>query len=214
MASTHRLRLPLGEAAIRALAPEDQVLLDGEIVVTIGQPTHQRIVEWLAAGRPLPVNVRGGAFFHLSCFNRERGGGFEALYMNPTTSTRLAAFMPAIIRGLGPRLVGGKGGLDAACVEAMREAGCAYLSFLGGGNVLHAEAIRGVVAVHWTDLIPQFRLVVLRVEGLAGTVAIDAHGNSIYARLRDSANERLPRIFEALGARRAGKASGIEPMIR
>lgn len=196
--------LPLSEADVRALRVGDMVSIAGETVNTIGMPTHVRMVEHLRAGKPVPVDCAGGAFFHLSVYNRERPDGtFEALYMNPTTSTRFSGFMPEIIRALRPRLVGGKGGLDAECVRAMQDVGCAYVSFLGGGCTLFAEAIRGVVDVQWRDLIPQFRLVRLRVEGLVATVAIDANGNSAYADLRGAAVGRLPAILEELDAARA-----------
>jgi fumarate hydratase subunit beta len=142
----------------------------------------------------LPVDLRDGAFLHLSCYNRERadGEGHEALYLNPTTSTRYSPFMPRLIEGCGLRLVGGKGGLDRASVEAMQRQGCVYLSFLGGGCTLLAQAIRGVVSVHWSDYISQFRLLTLDVSELGpATVAIDAHGNSVYEQLRTQAEQRL-----------------------
>lgn len=201
--TTHRLALPLDEAAVRRLRAGDLVVLDGEITITAGLPTHHRIQEHLDAGQPLPVDLRGGALFHLGSFSRDTAAGFELLYMNPTTSTRFNAFMPGFIRQLGLRLVGGKGGLDRASAEAMREAGCVYLSFLGGGCPLLSEAIRAVVAVHWADLISHFRLVTLRVEGLGPlTVGIDAHGRSLYDSLHADAAARMPEIMARLRADR------------
>ena len=173
------------------------VLFSGRATMSIGLPTHQRLVDLLDAGLPLPVDLRDGAFFHLSCYNRERadGTGPEALYLNPTTSTRYNAFMPRLIEGAGLRLVGGKGGLDRASVEAMQRQGCAYLSFLGGGCTLLSRAIRRVAAVHWTDYIAQFRLLTLELDALGpGTVAIDAHGNSLYDQLREQAQQRLRQV--------------------
>nr|WP_170159475.1 fumarate hydratase C-terminal domain-containing protein [Pseudacidovorax intermedius] len=196
------LRLPLERAEVDALAVGDLVTVSGTVTMSIGLPTHQRMVDHLARGEPLPVDLRGGAFFHLSCFNRERadGQGHEALYLNPTTSTRYSPYMPSLIEGAGLRLVGGKGGLDDASVQALQRQGCVYLSFLGGGCTLLSQAIRRVVAVHWTDYIAQFRLLTLEVEDLgAATVAIDAHGRSVYADLRQQAEQRL----QALRAARA-----------
>lgn len=205
MTATHRLGLPLSEAAVRSLSAGDLVILDGEITITAGLPTHHRIQEHLDAGTKLPIELAGGALFHLGSYSRDTDAGFEVLYMNPTTSTRFNAFMPGFIRRLGLRAVGGKGGLNRACAEAMREAGCVYFSFLGGGCPLHSEAIKAVVSVHWTDLIPHFRLVTLRVEGLGPlTVGIDAQGNSIYDSLHDAAAARMPHILAALRAEREG----------
>ncbi|HYF19631.1 MAG TPA: fumarate hydratase C-terminal domain-containing protein, partial [Ramlibacter sp.] len=107
-------------------------------------------------------------------------------------STRYAPWMPRLVEGYGLRLVGGKGGLDAAGVAALQRQGCVYLSFLGGGVALLSQAIRRVAAVHWTDFIEQFRLLTLEVEDLGpATVAIDSHGNSVYEQLRATATERV-----------------------
>lgn len=200
------LRLPLDEARVRALKAGDIVSLSGQVTMTIGLPTHKRLVELIGRGEPLPVNLAGGAFLHLSSFNRESvTGGFEALYLNPTTSTRYDDLMPAIIAGSGVRVVGGKGGLAQASVDALQAAGCVYLSFAGGGCTLLSEAIRGVVSVHWNEYISQFRLITLDVERLGpATVAIDAHGTSLYRDLRARADARLPAILERMAAARAG----------
>jgi fumarate hydratase subunit beta len=199
----HRLKLPLSEADVRALAAGDFVTLDGEIVLTAGLPTHERIQEHITAGKPLPIDVTGGTLFHLGSYSRERDGAFEVLYMNPTTSTRFNPFMPGFIRHFRLRAVGGKGGLDLACAEAMREVGCVYLSFLGGGAPLHSDAIKEVVDVAWNDLVAHYRLVKLRVENLGPLlVAIDSHGQSMFESLSRRAEARLPEILEELEADR------------
>jgi len=205
MSAHHRLELPLSEADVRGLAVGDLVTLDGEIVLTAGLPTHERIREHMEQGRALPIDLKGAAFFHLGSMSRDAAGGFEVLYMNPTTSTRFNPFMPDFIRRFGLRAVGGKGGLDDACAKAMAEMGCVYLSFLGGGAQLHTGAIREVVEVAWNDLVAHYRLVKLRVEGLGPlTVAIDAHGNNAYEQLKQTAAERMPGILAELDRERGG----------
>jgi fumarate hydratase subunit beta len=208
MMETHRLTLPLTETAVRALTAGDFVTLDGEIVITAGLPTHQRIIEHMQAGRPLPIEIAGGTLLHLGSYSRDRDGKFEVLYMNPTTSTRFNALMPPIIRHFGLRAVGGKGGLDRACADAMREIGCVYLSFLGGGAALLSDAIKEVVAVAWDDLVAHYRLVKLRVADLGPlVVAIDSKGNSLYDQLQQSARARMGDILQDLDADRAAAAS-------
>jgi fumarate hydratase subunit beta len=204
MVATHRLRMPASEDQIRAMRAGDLLYIDGEIVVTAGLPTHERIAEYLDAGRPLPVELRGAAFLHLGSYNRETDGRFEILYMNPTTSTRFNPFMPGFIRRLGLRITGGKGGLNRACADAMKEVGCVYVSFLGGGAALHSAAIKEVVTVAWPDLVAHYRLVKLRVENLGPlTVGIDAHGTSLYEDLTREAKDKLPAIMERLAAARS-----------
>ncbi len=205
--ATHRLALPLTEESVRSLRAGDMVVLDGEITITAGLPTHERIKQHLDSGMPLPVDLHGGALFHLGSYSRDTPEGFQVLYMNPTTSTRFNGYMPRFIRQLGLRAVGGKGGLDRASALAMQEAGCVYLSFLGGGCPLLSDAITGVVSVHWTDLISHYRLVTLRVEALGPlTVGIDAHGASLYDTLHDDAAARLPAILAEMRAEREGAA--------
>lgn len=205
---THHLTLPVTAQDMRKIKVGDMVYLNGEIVVTIGLPTHQRVLDNAASGGHLPAALPHGTFFHLSCYNRETAdGGYEALYMNPSTSTRYNSFMPAIIRALDLRMVGGKGGLDQASVAALRETGCIYLSFLGGGCTLLARAIEQVVAVDWQDYISQFRLVTLKVKDLGpATVGIDAHGNSIYETLAHDAQAMLPELLAQMKAERDAAA--------
>ncbi len=199
-----RLKLPLSEADVRNLSAGDFVLLDGDIVLTAGLPTHERIRDHMRAGKPLPIDITGGTLFHLGSYSQERDGRFDVLYMNPTTSTRFNPLMPELIRHFKLRLVGGKGGLDRACADAMQEVGCVYLSFLGGGSPLHTDAIKSVVDVAWDDLVSHYRLVKLRVANLGPlVVGIDSHGRSLFDSLGHAADARLPEIMDELDAGRA-----------
>ena len=197
---THHIALPFSLESVSDLELRDTVYLSGDLVITAGIPTHGRILDHLKRGEPLPIDIAGGAFFHLGCFSRDDGkGGLEILYMNPTTSTRFNPVMPAIIRGFQLRAVGGKGGLDQASAQAMAEVGCVYLSFLGGGAPIHTDAIRSVRNVAWNDLIAHYRLVKLEVAELGPlTVGIDARGNSVYADLQQQSQARLPDILARL----------------
>lgn len=204
MDKTHHLKLPVSEADVRALRVGDTVYLSGEMVMAAGLLTHQRIVEYLDAGKPFPVELNGAAMLHLAGYSREVEGRCEVLYINPTTSTRFNDYMPRIISGLGLRLTGGKGGLDGRSVQAMKDAGCAYLSFVGGGSTLLTKSLKEVISVNWTDLIFHYRLVKVRVEDLGpATVGIDAHGGSLYEALTRDAQSRIPEILAGLGPRQS-----------
>ncbi len=199
-----KLRLPLSRADARALKLGDVVALEGEAVVTIGLPTHRRIVGCIREGIPLPFDLAGGTFLHLSICSREAGGRIDPLYVNPTTSTRFNPLMPTIIRHFGLGATGGKGGLDAECVRAMQEVGCVYLSIPGGASALLSGGVTQVLGTAWDDFIMQFRLTRIRLDGFGPlTVAIDAHGGSLYDDLARAARERLPQILERLKAERS-----------
>lgn len=202
---THRLNFPLTAADARTLRAGDQVIIDGEIVVTAGLPTHARLLDCLEGREPMPMHLQGQTLFHLGSYSRKTAGRFEVLYINPTTSTRFNPYMPRLVTGLDLHAVGGKGGLDAACAAAMQATGCVYLSFLGGGCTLLSQAVREVLEVGWRDMLTHYRLVRLRVEGMGPvTVAIDAHGHSLYADAAQQASTRLPALMDELDAGRAG----------
>jgi len=204
LSAVHELALPLDEHRVRALRVGELVCLSGRVTVSIGIPTHQRMAEAAVQGKPLPVDIRGGAFLHLSTYVREGDGWCEPVYLNPSTSTRYNAWMPAIVRGLGPRIVGGKGGLNDESVATLQECGCVYLSFLGGGSPLLSRALRGVHSMHWTEYISQFRLLTLDVQSLGpATVAIDAQGQSIYQSVAARAQARMPDILAQMAKARA-----------
>ena len=204
---THRLTFPLSAEDARTLRAGDLVVIDGEIVVTAGMPTHERLLGCLAGREPMPMDLQGVSLFHLGSFSREVDGRFELLYINPTTSTRFNPYMPTLIPGFQWHAVGGKGGLDMACAKAMQEVGCVYLSFLGGGCTLLSEAIEEVLEVGWTDMLMHYRLARLRVRGLGpATVGIDAHGRSLYAEEQQTALDRLPELMAELDRQRDASA--------
>ena len=203
--SVHRLQFPLTEADARRLRAGDQVLLDGEIVITAGLPTHERLIRCVEAQLPLPMDLHEASLFHLGSFSRETSTGLEVLYINPTTSTRFNPYMPRLIRHFNWHAVGGKGGLDQASAQAMQAAGCVYLSFLGGGCTLLSQAVEEVKEVGWSDLLVHYRLVRLRVQGLGpATVGIDATGRSLYDEQFDSARRRMGDILNHLDTLRQG----------
>jgi fumarate hydratase subunit beta len=202
-ADLKRLTLPLTHDEARQLKVGDLVMLDGEITGTAGYPTHQRLIEALNGVRRLPFYMEDSALFHMGSSCREAGGRWFPNYVNPTTSTRFDAFMPEIIRKLRLTSTGGKGGMGPGCVEAMKEVGCVYFSMPGGASPLLSDGVVERLETGWDDLIEQFRLsrFALRDFGPV-TVAIDAHGHSMYQTLQDQAVSRMPDILEELKAAR------------
>ncbi|MBO9513141.1 MAG: fumarate hydratase C-terminal domain-containing protein [Variovorax sp.] len=201
----HRLQFPLSEADARRLRAGDLVTLSGEIVITAGMPTHERLLRCLDGSEALPMPLHDASVMHLGSFSRESEGRFEVLYLNPTTSTRFNPFMPRLLRGFRWHAVGGKGGLDHASAEALQEVGGVYLSFLGGGCTLLSRAVQGVVEVGWSDMLTHYRLVRLRVEGLGPTtVGIDAQGRSLYDEEKASVQARRAAIVAQMDAARMG----------
>ncbi len=83
MSKLHDLRLPLTRDSVLDLKLGDMVRLSGEITVSIGLPTHRRLAEAVTQGAPLPIDLRGGAFFHLSTYVDETADGPVPLLSEP-----------------------------------------------------------------------------------------------------------------------------------
>lgn len=196
----HNLKLPITRDDVEKLKAGDVVYLTGNIFTTAGMPTHDRLLECLDGVEALPFDFEGQGLFHLgSLLAQDVDGATIIRYMNPTTSTRFNTHMPRLIPGLGLRMTGGKGGLNAECAGVMAKAGCVYLSFLGGGAPIITAAIRKVFAVGWPEMISHYRIVKLEVEKLGPLiVGIDAHGASVYDATKISALERRDSILEKM----------------
>src|SRR3546814_21068385 len=121
--SSDLIAFPPTEADIRSLRAGEMIHIDGEIVMTAGLPTHQRLMQGIADGTPPPTDLPGAGFFHLGSYNTEDDGKFDVLYLNPPTSPRFNPLVPTLIRAFAPRAVGGTGGLARPGAAAMQECG-------------------------------------------------------------------------------------------
>ena len=197
------LQLPLGRADLAGLQLGDRVFLTGEIVSSAGLPTYERLVRELSEGIAPPVALQGGCIFHLGSALEARDGGWHLHYINPTTSTRFDALMPALIEGFDLLLTGGKGGLSPESARALARTGGVYLSFPGGGAPILTDAVEAVVEVAWPEMVSHYRIVRLRVKRLGPlTVGIDSRGNSLFAQIDTVAKGRRDEILAALAQSR------------
>src|SRR5690606_39992873 len=63
--STHRMTFPLSASDARTLRAGDQVIIDGEIIITAGLPTHARFLDCLDGKEAFPMDLQGASLFHL-----------------------------------------------------------------------------------------------------------------------------------------------------
>ena len=68
---THRMNFPLSASDARKLKAGDQVIMDGEIIVTAGLPTHQRLIGCLDGKEPMPMDLKDKSIFHLGSYSQE-----------------------------------------------------------------------------------------------------------------------------------------------
>ena len=97
------------------------------------------------------------------------------------------------------RIVIGKGGLGDASRAAFRELGGAYLAIVGGAAALETTWITAIEDVDLEDLDPE-SLWRFAVRGFGPIlVAMDAHGGSLYDKVRETAESRRAAALAGMG---------------
>ncbi len=198
--ATHTLDLPVDEATIRSLNVGDIIYLNG-IVYTGRDEVHIHALEELDKGEELPIDLNGGAIYHCGpIMVKNDEGVWSMLAAGPTTSARMNKLEPAFIERTGVRFIIGKGGMDQGVVGAMKKFGAVYLAHTGGAAVIAAKGLRSVTGVHWPELgVPEAIWVIDAEKFGPLTVGIDAHGESLFARVDDRVAENYDAVREELG---------------
>ena len=173
-----KLTTPLDEAVVRSLHAGDQVLLSG-VIWTGRDQAHKRLVALLDEGKPLPVELRDQAIYFVGPCPARPGEVIGSA--GPTTSGRMDAYSPRLIRDCGLRGMIGKGGRSAAVVEAMKTYGAVYFAAAGGEGALIAQSIVKAEVVAFPDLGTE-AIHRLEVRDFPLVVAIDSFGCDLYRR--------------------------------
>lgn len=192
-----RLSLPLTEEAARGLNAGDHVLLSGKLVTG-----RDRIHKYLQSEKPsvddIPFDLKGAVLYHLGPILRKSSeeGGYEVISAGPTTSMRVKMYEPWVIGHYGLRGVMGKGGMDEATKEALREFGAVYLHTIGGAGAYLADRIRKVLG-GW--MVQEFGMAEamwhLEVQDFPALVTMDSKGVSLHDKIEGLSEERLKALY-------------------
>ena len=190
-----RITFPTDEETIRSLDVGDSVLVDGH-VIGIRDRTQIRIFD---QGVPPPMDLTGAFLLHTAPGVRKIGPGrYEPVSIGTTTSARMVRFTEPLGRDHQVRAICGKGGLPDEAIEPMRRYGMVYFAIVGGAAALETTQIEEIEEVAWEELRPEC-LWRFRVKDLGPlTVAIDAHGNSLYRDVQAEAKKRLEDLYARL----------------
>ncbi len=197
--TTYKLRTPISEEEVRKLRVNDVVYVTGT-VVTARDQAHKRALQLHREGKALPISLHGLAVFHCGPIVKKVGSQWKVVAAGPTTSTRMDIFEDEFIKNFEARVVIGKGGMGKRTTKAMQKYGAIYGAFTGGAAVLAAKSIRNVKNVEWLDLGMPEALWILEVEEFGPlTVAIDSHGNNLFADVKEKSEENRAMIYRKLG---------------
>ena len=190
-----RMTFPASEEAIRELRAGDSVTVDGHIV-GIRDRTQMRIFD---ENVEPPMDLTGAFLLHTAPNVRKLGPGkYEKLCIGTTTSARMVRFTEGLGAQYGVRAICGKGGFPDEAIEPMQRLGMVYFAIVGGAAALETTQIEEIEEVLWEELMPEC-LWKFRVKDFGPLiVGIDAHGNSLYHDVQESAQEKLKELFARL----------------
>jgi len=194
---------PISAAQARQLRVDDTVTLQGTLF-GIRDATQ---IHMFDRGRKSRFDLSGHAAIHTAPNVRKvekdsrNPAGYAPLCIGTTTSDRMERFTRPLMQQYGVRLVIGKGGLREASLKAFADLGGAYLAIIGGTAALETTWIEAIEDVDLEDLNPE-SLWKFRVNGFGPLlVAMDSHGASLYARVKDAAQQRRAEALRRLGVR-------------
>jgi L(+)-tartrate dehydratase beta subunit len=200
----HDLRTPVTEAQVRALRVDDTVTLQGALF-GIRDATQIALFD---RGRTMRFDLAGHAVIHTApnvrkvTASAEHPTGYAPVCIGTTTSARMERFTRPLLERLGVRLIIGKGGLGAGSLAAFAELGGAYLAVIGGTAALETTWIEAIEDVDLDDLHPE-SLWRFRTRDFGPLrVAMDSHGNSVYATVDTEARAKRAAALAALGVTR------------
>lgn len=197
--ATYRFTTPISEEEVRKLRVNDIVYITGTIVTARDQ-AHKRALQLHAEGKTMPISLEGLAVFHCGPIVKKDGDKWKVVAAGPTTSTRMDIFEDEFIKHFKARVIIGKGGMGKRTTDAMSKHGAVYGAFTGGAAVLAAKAIKNVKAVEWFDLGMPEALWILEAEDFGPlTVAIDSHGNNLFADVKEKTEKNRQEIYKKLG---------------
>jgi fumarate hydratase subunit beta len=174
-AKEHRITLPLTREKAAVIAAGDVVYLSGDLY-TARDAAHQRLVEMLNAGSPLPIPLEDSVIYYTGPTPAAPGQIIGSV--GPTTSYRMDAYAPRLL-GLGLRGMIGKGKRSAEVIAAMAQAGAVYFAAIGGAGAMIAGCVKAAEVIAFEDLGPE-AIRRLTVQDFPVVAIIDSRGNNLY----------------------------------
>ena len=163
----------------------ETLLLSGTIL-TGRDAAHKRMVEMIAKGEELPVDLKGKFIYYVGPVDPVRDEVVGPA--GPTTATRMDKFTETVLGATGLFGMIGKSERGAAGIDAIKKHEAAYLMAVGGAAYLVSKAIRKAKVVGFADLGME-AIYEFVVEDMPVSVAVDVYGNSVH--------DTAPKIWQA-----------------
>ena len=161
---------------VKTWLPGDTLLLNGKLL-TGRDAAHKRMIDMLAKGEPLPVDMKGRFIYYVGPVDPI---GDEVVGpAGPTTATRMEKFTRTMLEETGLLGMVGKAERGQLAIDAIRDNEAVYLMAVGGAAYLVAQAIKKSRVVGFEDLGME-AIYEFEVEDMPVTVAVDSQGTSVH----------------------------------
>jgi fumarate hydratase class I len=161
---------------VKTWQPGDTLLLNGKLL-TGRDAAHKRMIDMLAKGEPLPVDMKGRFIYYVGPVDPI---GDEVVGpAGPTTATRMDKFTRTMLEETGLLGMVGKAERGQTAIDAIRDNEAVYLMAVGGSAYLVAQAIKKSRVVGFEDLGME-AIYEFEVEDMPVTVAVDSMGTSVH----------------------------------
>ncbi len=175
MAKTVKLTTPLTDQDVLQLEIGDTVIVSG-VIYTARDAAHKRLVDMLARGERLPMDIQGQIIYYVGPSPARPGRVIGAA--GPTTSYRMDSYAPTLIE-LGLKAMIGKGKRSAEVIAALIAHKAVYLGATGGAGALISQSIKRAEVIAFPELGPE-AVHRLEVEGFPTIVINDCQGRDLY----------------------------------
>jgi fumarate hydratase subunit beta len=163
------IKTPLSSQEINKLKAGDQVLISGTLYAA-RDAAHQKF------GAKPPFELKGAIIYYASPTPTPPGRAIGSL--GPTTSSRMDAFTPALLKqGLAGMI--GKGRRSKEVIAAIKKCKAVYFVVPGGTAALLSKPVKKATVLAYPELGAE---AVLRLEvvDFPAIVAIDSKGNDVF----------------------------------
>lgn len=176
-----KIILPLTREEAKGLEAGQQLLLTG-VMYTARDAAHKRLIEDKREGKELPINMRDVAIYYVGPAPARPGQIIGSC--GPTTSGRMDSYASTLIEW-GQTVMIGKGERNNKVIQAMKDYGAVYLTAIGGAGALLSKSVVKMELVAYKDLGAE-AIYRLQVKDFPAIVTIDAQGNNLYQRDRNT----------------------------
>ncbi len=169
------IQLPIDEKTIKTLKAGEMALLSGKLITGRDQ-AHLRFAGAIKKGKKLPVNIKGQTIYYVGPTPAKAGEVIGSC--GPTTSRRMDAFSPLLIKkGLTTMI--GKGGRSKETIAAIKKHKGIYFMTLGGAGAYLSKRVISAKVIAYPELGPE-AVFELEVRDFPVITAIDSKGKNIF----------------------------------